>query len=97
MYLLNQFLKGKRYVDVNIKNTKGNNYLHLAVRCCKNETLFLNIVSLLIQEDAYLGLQNKQGDTALDLMFRHIQNPVEFVTKEVLDKSIEVLSFQVLE
>ena len=93
-YLLNHFFVSKRRVlDVSMRNTEGDTYLHCAARACKGNVDELNIINILIGQKAQLGVQNNFGETPLDLIFRHVQNPVEFLEDMVLDPNIEVIFF----
>ena len=93
-YLLSHFFVSKRrMLDVSMRNKEGDTYLHCAARACKGNVDELNIINILIGQRAQLGIHNNFGETPLDLIFRHVQNPVEFLTDKVLDPYVEVILF----
>ena len=50
----------------------------------------LNIVDLLISREAHLGVKNNMGETPIDLIFKNIQNPIEYLRTRVFDPLIQV-------
>ena len=89
-FLIEHFIQGKKSIDVNYRNAEGDTYLHEALKSCKVDHAALTIVDLLIAKDAQLGIKNSQGETPIDLIFKYIQNPVEYLREKVFDPLIKV-------
>ena len=96
MFKSTSLLNGKCYIQARPTNNSATTFAFSSVfilllwQACKENLAAVEIVNLLIEEGAPLALRNTAGETPLDLIFKHVQNPVAVLQSKVFDEQIKV-------
>ena len=73
-------------IDVNIKDTYGNTVLHYAVLFRR-----LNVIMILLQNDANVSIKNNEGYTPIDLVEKDLLYNIKGATK---DELLNILTYR---